>query len=288
MIIRRCRANSGASGFTIIETMIVMAVSAGMLASAILLFSGQQRRTQFAQSLRDAESKIQDVLNDVTTGYFPSANNVSCAAAGSNEPAIDTSSSSEQGGNYDCVFMGKAIWLKPNSFVAYPIIGSRSLASSSTSTSTLSDVKPILATSLAEEKSFLWNSHIYAIYWNDATDRSAFGGMIAVASSANGTGTASGGGNFNSGIQRLNMYSSGMAMGTTVNMNEVSSSNAESAMKIALNSPNLSWVDGDLVILCIQDDGSGNGRQHGGIVISGRSQSVEARIQQEGDGPQCT
>lgn len=281
------RGIKSGSGFTILETMIVMAVSASMLATAILLFSGQQRKTQFSQSIRDAESKLQDVLNDVSTGYFPSASNAACSATGNVKPSIDTSGTSEQGANYACVFMGKAILFKPDGFVAYPIVGNRGLATSASANSTLSDVKPIIATSLVEEKSFLWGLHIYDIFWNDATDRSSTGAMIAIASSANGTGTAAGGAGFNPGIQKLNMYSSGTAAGTPVDINELVSANAEVAVESALNNSGLSWVTGDLVVMCVEDDTSGSSRKFGGIILSGGSRSVEARIQQPGDGVQC-
>jgi|GEM_PF-2430590 len=273
-------------GFTILETMIVMTVSATMLASAILLFSGQQRRTQFSQSLRDIESKIQDVLNDVATGYFPNAGNISCSASGANEPAINASGTSEQGANFECVFMGKALLFRPDGFVIYPIVGSRGLASSASASDPLSTVKPILATTLQEQKSFLWGARIYAVYWNDTTLRNADGGMIAVASTPNGTGVSSDGG-FNSGLQRLNMYSSGTAVGTSVNITEPNATNSEIAIKSALTNPLLSWVPDDKVVLCIEDDSSGSGRQFGGIVITGRSAGAEARIQLAGDGPQC-
>jgi type II secretory pathway pseudopilin PulG len=279
-------------GFTILETMIVMTVSATMLASAIILFSGQQRKTQFSQSLRDAESKIQDVLNDVATGYFPNAGSISCSANGGNEPSINTLGASEQGSNYECVFMGKALWIRPDGFSIYPIVGNRTLASSATTTSTLATVRPILPRSpvesiLIESKSFLWDSRVYAIYWNDNANRSTNGAMIAIASTANGTGTASSGAGFNSGIQRLNMYSSGVGIVAPVSVNEAVASSAESAMKTALNSATLSWVPGNKVVLCIEDSPSGAGRQFGGIVITGGNEGVEARIQQFGDGRQC-
>lgn len=274
-------------GFTILETMIVMTVSATMLASAIILFSGQQRKTQFSQSLRDAESKIQDVLNDVATGYFPNAGDVSCSASSSNEPSINTLGSTEQGSNFECVFMGKSLWIRPDGFSVYPIVGNRSLASSATPSSTLANVRPVLATSLNESRSFLWDSRVYAVYWNDDTSRLTSGAMIAIASTANGTGTASSGAGFNSGIQRLNMYSSGVGIVAPVSANEATTSSAESAMKTALNSATLSWVPGNKVVLCIEDSSSGAGRQFGGIVITGGSEGVEARIQQSGDGQQC-
>jgi len=274
-------------GFTILETMIVMTISAAMLVSAIALFSGQQRKTQFAQGLRDIESKMQDVLNDVATGYFPNAGTISCTASGINEPVINTAGTVEQGANFECVFMGKALWVRPDGFVSYPIVGSRSLASSATTLSTLSTVRPILATSLREEKTFLWNSRVYAIYWNDTAQRSSYGAMLAIASSPNGTGVAANGAGLNSGIQRLNMYTSGTGIVPPVNIADASIVNAEAAIKAALSSPTLSWVPGNKVVLCIEDGSSGAGRQFGGIVITGGSDGVEARIQQSGDGPQC-
>lgn len=60
------------AGFTIVETMIVLAVSGFLIVSALLMVGGQQQKAQFNQSVRDLDSKIQDVINDISSGYYQS------------------------------------------------------------------------------------------------------------------------------------------------------------------------------------------------------------------------
>lgn len=98
------------AGFTIVETLIVLAVTSAMFLIAMLAFRGQHDRTQFNQSIRDTQSKIQDVANDVTAGYFPQVDGWSCQRGdGVNKPEVVTSSGSTQGTNQQCIFVGKAI-----------------------------------------------------------------------------------------------------------------------------------------------------------------------------------
>lgn len=62
----------GTKGYTIIEVMIFMVVSGGLLVSVLGSISGQQQKTRFQTGVRDFESQIQDMINDVETGYYPS------------------------------------------------------------------------------------------------------------------------------------------------------------------------------------------------------------------------
>jgi type II secretory pathway pseudopilin PulG len=45
-------------GFTIIETMIFLAVSGALLASSLLLVSGSQNKSQFNNAVRDLNRKL--------------------------------------------------------------------------------------------------------------------------------------------------------------------------------------------------------------------------------------
>lgn len=104
-----------AGGYTIVEVMIFLGVSGGLLAIAMLLLSGQQGRQQFTQSIRDTDSKIQDIINDVNTGYFPNTDNFGCMALSSGGPPIPNKvTSQEQGKHLGCSFIGKVVQFAPD------------------------------------------------------------------------------------------------------------------------------------------------------------------------------
>lgn len=114
-------------GFTIIETLIALAVSMAIFLSAILLISGRQNKAMFTQAVEDAQSQIQRVINEVGAGYYPNNGNITCSRSGSNISFSATST--EQGTNSDCIFLGKAIVLNSDpdttSFRVYSIAGLR-------------------------------------------------------------------------------------------------------------------------------------------------------------------
>lgn len=96
----------GETGYTIIEVMIVLAVSGGLLASVATMISGQQRRTEFSIATRELESKIQDVFNDVETGVISNNGQLKCTVTGAASPVIENAGPGVSG---QCIFVGKAI-----------------------------------------------------------------------------------------------------------------------------------------------------------------------------------
>lgn len=98
----------GQAGYTIIEVMIVLVVTAALFTSAVVLINGRQQRTQFDQSIREVRSQIQQVINEVSNGFYPDFTNFTCTATGSGPPAF-AASSGGQGTNEGCIFLGKAI-----------------------------------------------------------------------------------------------------------------------------------------------------------------------------------
>jgi type II secretory pathway pseudopilin PulG len=101
------------TGYTIVEVLIFLAVSSALLASALLLVSGQQQKQQFTQAVREADSKIQDVINDFSTGIFPNIN-FSCTADNTgSSPTIVYTGTEAQGTRAGCTFIGKVIQFAP-------------------------------------------------------------------------------------------------------------------------------------------------------------------------------
>lgn len=137
------KVSSRLGGFTIVETMIVLAITSGLFISAVAAMSGRRARIEFSQSVQEIKTEVQKAINDVATGYYPSRNNVICndtTDGGSLEPTLNgilpvqpqlTSGSSEQGTNGECLFLGKAVQFGVNmntgndSIKVYNIVGLR-------------------------------------------------------------------------------------------------------------------------------------------------------------------
>jgi hypothetical protein len=103
-------------GYTIIEVLIFLAISGVILGTSMVFLSGRESSTRFSQSMRDIQSKVQDWINDVPTGFAgavtsPGSGNVNCkliAKGGKDIPKIDAT-----GGGVspspECIFLGKVI-----------------------------------------------------------------------------------------------------------------------------------------------------------------------------------
>lgn len=107
------------NGYTIVETLIFLAVSAAMFVSAMALISGRQAKAEFTQGVRTFNSTLQDVANDVSTGYYADSTvngtRFSCTANAVSVSLFAAGGPSDnQGTNKDCIFVGKTIQFGPN------------------------------------------------------------------------------------------------------------------------------------------------------------------------------
>lgn len=117
-----------AGGFTIIEVMIVLAVSGMLLITAILALRGQSGRTQFALSMRDIQSKFESIINDVNGGVFPSTEKYNCVS--NNPPTtrpVLQPNPQNRGTSTDCTYLGKAIEpvINQDKMFVYTVLGNR-------------------------------------------------------------------------------------------------------------------------------------------------------------------
>lgn len=138
----------GQHGYTIVEVLIFLAVSAVLFVSTMLVLSGRQQRVQFTNAVRDFETKIVDVANDVSNGYYQSAGNVQCTAG--NPPVVNVGPSNTQGTNDGCVILGRIIKFgfdgNVEQYGTYSIVGNR--LNAGTDVSDLADASPrVLLTS---------------------------------------------------------------------------------------------------------------------------------------------
>lgn len=108
------------NGYTITEVLIVIAISSAMFIIATVAFSGRQQQVQFDQAVRDLESQLRDIVNDVATGYYPSNDSFDCdiQAAEASPPQISQTGGDANpiGNNSVCLFVGKALHFQDPSF----------------------------------------------------------------------------------------------------------------------------------------------------------------------------
>jgi type II secretory pathway pseudopilin PulG len=134
------------AGFTIVETLIVLAVTAGILISALIAIGGRTNRTQFMTASNDLKQQLQQVINETTNGYFPNSSNFTCTKRANQSPAL-ADGNQAQGTNGDCIFLGKAIQFGVHGntgvFLAYAIAGNRLQQASNLEVSQLSQSYPV-------------------------------------------------------------------------------------------------------------------------------------------------
>lgn len=97
-----------ADGFTIVEVMIVLAVSSLLLISAAALIDGRQAKTEFTTGIHDQQQKIQQIISQTSSGYYPNGHNFVCSGSASG-PVIFAAGANAQGTNAGCIFLGKAL-----------------------------------------------------------------------------------------------------------------------------------------------------------------------------------
>jgi len=145
-ILERMKGGQKAQGFTIVEVMIVLAVSGALFISAAALIAGRQNQTEFDQGIRQIQSQIQQTANDVASGYYPNLKNFKCTPS-SGGPVI-SSGSSEQGTSSGCTFLGKILQFnstsgpQPNQFAMFTVAGLQQ-GSSGTEATSFAQAKPI-------------------------------------------------------------------------------------------------------------------------------------------------
>jgi type II secretory pathway pseudopilin PulG len=127
-------------GFTIVETMIVLAVTGVMFISAVLLVAGQQRKVEFTQAVQEVRSAIEQTITETSAGFYPNAGNVKCTVSGG-EVSLSSATGTQQGSNTGCIFMGKAMEFgvagtDPQQYVKHSIAGLQD------NTGTLASAKP--------------------------------------------------------------------------------------------------------------------------------------------------
>ena len=103
------RVGTKKQGYTIVEVMIFLAISGFMFIIAAGFVSGKQAKSEFRQGMNDINSQIQQTIEDVSNGFYPSNGDFGCEAVGPGTPSFPASVANETGTNKGCTFIGKVV-----------------------------------------------------------------------------------------------------------------------------------------------------------------------------------
>ncbi len=102
----------GPAGYTIIEVMVFLAITAVLFLAAITAIGGHQAQVQFSQGTRDTQSKIEEVINQVASDSYPNTQDFSCTVASPSSPLsppLINPGGDVQGTSNKCIFLGKVL-----------------------------------------------------------------------------------------------------------------------------------------------------------------------------------
>lgn len=116
------RVERSGAGYTLVEVLIVLGVTTAMFVTIMVYFSGRSARVEFTQAVRNYETKLQNVINEVESGQYQSDRN--CSVGGSGPPSF-SGGGGESGTNRDCIFAGKMFMTKSEDTDIVTFVGRR-------------------------------------------------------------------------------------------------------------------------------------------------------------------
>jgi type II secretory pathway pseudopilin PulG len=269
-----------ASGFTITETLIVLAVTGVLFVSAMVLINGRQNRTQFQTAINSLQQQLQQTINETVNGYYPQNTAFTCVRGPSTPPALTTALSNDrQGQNAGCIFLGKVLQFgvqssDPQTYAIIPVVGNRMDTTGATEASTLygstGAFPEAAAATVGAPNNTLTGADTSAVlqqgmtvgkmwYNGDPANKTGTVGFISTLPAIGGTGVAS-------GSQHLNLY--------TVAVTDLGQNTAQIATAMYPTAGSQPLVPVSSVSICVA---SGTTKQWGLITI-GQSGTQAANL----------
>ncbi len=123
-------------GFTIVETLVVLAVTGILFVAFAGTWLGKQHATEFQTASQDMRSRLQQMLSDVQNGYY-SGDNVTCSKSGGVPSLSYDATGTKRGTSGDCIFLGKMVQFNvnntdPQNNIIYGVAGLRGQTTMST------------------------------------------------------------------------------------------------------------------------------------------------------------
>ncbi len=146
------------AGYTIVEVIIVLAVSSAIFVSAVTATRGRTSKTGFFQTVQDVSSKIQGVSSSIKSGNFNDSDNYSCTLDGTGYPVL-TSVAPGSGINDDCIVLGRALQVFPGDtsrpyIKIYTVLGNRTVGNTGQVVTSTTNLRPAVATILTDQYNF--------------------------------------------------------------------------------------------------------------------------------------
>lgn len=266
------------TGFTIVEVMIVLAVTGALFISASVLIAGRTNKTQFQQAINDATAQIRQTLNEVSTGYYANLGNFKCQNI-SNALSI-TSGTTTQGSNSGCVFLGKVMQFgvkntDPQQYTTFAVAGLQRDASNNEVT-TYTDAKPaVIYPSTAQPNSpnsattgkLLYGLNVSKMYYN-GNQANSIGSVAFLTTLGSYTGT-----DLQSGANKITVVP---VTGTALNDTPASAANTINSNLVSSSA--ISLTNG--VQICFDSAGT---NQSGLVTIAGNGQQFSVTLSIKGN-----
>jgi len=266
------------SGFTIVEVLIVLAVTGLLFVSAATLISGRTNKTQFQQAINDATAQIRQTLNEVSTGYYANLGNFKCQNI-SNALSI-TSGSATQGSNSGCVFLGKVMQFgvkntDPQQYTTFAVAGLQKDASNNEVT-TYTDAKPAViypstaqpnAPNSATTGKLLYGLNVSKMYYN-GNQANNIGAVAFLTTLGSYTGT-----DLQSGANKITVVP---VTGTALNDTPANAANTINSNLVSSSA--ISLTNG--VQICFDSAGT---NQSGLVTIAGNGQQFSVTLSIKGN-----
>ncbi len=182
-------------GYTIVEVMIVLAVSGMMFVIAANFINGKQQAASFTQGTNELASRIQGLMSDVTDGHYSDVPlGCSVGVSSLSFPAL----TQDQGTNQECTFLGKVMHFSLGGDRAQYEVVSIAAAREANPTPNLSAAIYQPVTSLTQQQAIPQSLIVSCAEANTAAACAPGGGIYAIGfvqsqgADSNGVGEASG------------------------------------------------------------------------------------------------
>lgn len=282
------RQNAG-KGFTIVETMIVLAITGLLFVMIATTLSGRQAKSEFNQAIQDARTQLQQVVSQVQAGFYANMGNFNCSAIGTSLTLSPVGSSKEQGSNESCVFLGHAVQLavgssSPEIIKVYPMAGIKLISSDLFDTHPTviapDDSNPLVSSvpDNSTDIKLIYNLKLTAMAYDDGTGLHKLGALAFLYSLGSFDVSK---GDYNNGTAQVNLYALPYTSSLGMNVDQFTGAKGINSAFTASGAPDSAILNpSGGVKLCFQ---SGTTHDFGLVSLgdNGRATSSELRITPE-------